>query len=149
MSCHHQRVQTSHEWCQHPWSIEKHLSSCTTYEFSSISWIQFLSMSTSFTKRMSIYRFKVILGESLMNRFSFWKQKLTSEEPQLASQLPQALTLFTMGFFGLCGHGGTNWLPQKSLKTNNDLVCFFGLCHVMWLSRHFYDHPCILCKLDI
>ena len=77
------------------------------------------------------------------------------------------LTLFTMGFFGLCSHGGLLKMPQSALykpppseslkwkfsvnKTFFAEACIlcldclpvfvFGLCNVMWRWRHFYDHP--------
>ena len=41
--------------------------------------------------RMSLLHFKVILVESLTNKFSSRKGKFTSEEPKLALELPQAL----------------------------------------------------------
>ena len=41
--------------------------------------------------RMSLFHFKVILVESLTNRFSSRKAKFTTEEPKLALELPQAL----------------------------------------------------------
>ena len=77
------------------------------------------------------------------------------------------LTLFTMGFFGLCSHRGLLKMPQSALykplpseslkwkfsvnKTFFAEACIlcldclpvfvFGLCNVMWRWRHFYDHP--------
>ena len=41
--------------------------------------------------KMSLHNFKIILAESLINRFSSWKRKITAEEPQLTGDLPQPL----------------------------------------------------------
>ena len=41
--------------------------------------------------KMSLLNFKIILVESLINRFSSRKRKITAEEPQLTVELPQPL----------------------------------------------------------
>ena len=62
------------------------------------------------------------------------------------------LTLFTMGFFGLCSNrrGGGKLLKlfYETFPTEACIlflhclpVFVFGLCHVMSLWHHFYDHP--------
>ena len=41
--------------------------------------------------KMSLLNFKIILSESLINRFSSQKLKITAKEPQLTVELPQPL----------------------------------------------------------
>ena len=66
------------------------------YEFSSTSWIPFLSMPMSFTKKkfngkMSLLNFKIIVAESLVTRLSSRKCRITVKEPQLTVALPKPL----------------------------------------------------------
>ena len=46
---------------------------------------------TKVNARMRLFHFNVIFAKLLINRFSSRKQKFTSEEPQLALELPQTL----------------------------------------------------------
>ena len=102
MSCHHQRAQLSHEWGRNSWSIENHLWNRSKIEVQCYLRVFFdlkdlvvvnahIIYKTKLNARMRLFHFKVIFAKLLINRFSSRKQKFTSEEPQLALELPQTL----------------------------------------------------------
>ena len=71
--------------------------------FSGISGIRYLRFSFSlmdsvvvnahviYKKKIDLLSFKIILAESLINRFCYQKRKITAEKPKLTVELPQPL----------------------------------------------------------
>ena len=79
----HDQLKTSYE-------LIANQGSGIIYEFSSTSWIHVI-YKKKVNAKMSLLNFKIILAESLINRFSSRKRKITAEKPQLTVEVPQPL----------------------------------------------------------
>ena len=79
----HDQLKTSYE-------LIANQGSGLIYEFSSTSWIHVI-YKKKVNAKMSLLNFKIILAESLINRFSSRKRKITAEKPQLTVEVPQPL----------------------------------------------------------